>query len=303
MVDITAKSNTLRIATAEALVEVSSSKTIEAIREQRVPKGDVFEMSRAAGLLGVKKTPELLPDCHPIPIEYTGFQFEIVDQTIKINCTIKTIYKTGVEVEAMHGASIAALNMYDMLKPVDKGVSIGSIRLLSKKGGKSDYAAQVSNRSAAIIVASDSISAGKATDQTGKMIEQFLCELGMNVSEFCVIPDEPNDIRLQIENYLKSKVDLIIVTGGTGVSPRDQTPEALSVLIEKRLPGVEEAMRAYGQNRTPVAMFSRSIAGISQNSIILGIPGSKGGAIDSLKAVFPSLTHLFDVLSGTRHGK
>ena len=303
MVDITAKSNTLRIATAEALVEVSSSKTIEAIREQRVPKGDVFEMSRAAGLLGVKKTPELLPDCHPIPIEYTGFQFEIVDQTIKINCTIKTIYKTGVEVEAMHGASLAALNMYDMLKPVDKGVSIGSIRLLSKKGGKSDYAAQVSNRSAAIIVASDSISAGKATDQTGKMIEQFLCELGMNVSEFCVIPDEPNDIRLQIENYLESKVDLIIVTGGTGVSPRDQTPEALSVLIEKRLPGVEEAMRAYGQNRTPVAMFSRSIAGISQNSIILGIPGSKGGAIDSLKAVFPSLTHLFDVLSGTRHGK
>ena len=303
MVDITAKSNTLRIATAEALVEVSSSKTIEAIREQRVPKGDVFEISRAAGLLGVKKTPELLPDCHPIPIEYTGFQFEIVDQTIKINCTIKTIYKTGVEVEAMHGASLAALNMYDMLKPVDKGVSIGSIRLLSKKGGKSDYAAQVSNRSAAIIVASDSISAGKATDQTGKMIEQFLCELGMNVSEFCVIPDEPNDIRLQIENYLESKVDLIIVTGGTGVSPRDQTPEALSVLIEKRLPGVEEAMRAYGQNRTPVAMFSRSIAGISQNSIILGIPGSKGGAIDSLKAVFPSLTHLFDVLSGTRHGK
>ncbi|MEL0241118.1 MAG: cyclic pyranopterin monophosphate synthase MoaC, partial [Flavobacteriaceae bacterium] len=147
MVDITAKSNTLRIATAEALVEVSSSKTIEAIREQRVPKGDVFEMSRAAGLLGVKKTPELLPDCHPIPIEYTGFKFEIVDQTIKISCTIKTIYKTGVEVEAMHGASIAALNMYDMLKPIDKGVSIGAIRLLSKKGGKSDYATQASNRS------------------------------------------------------------------------------------------------------------------------------------------------------------
>jgi len=303
MVDITAKSNTLRVATAEALVEVSTSMTIEAIREHRVPKGDVFEMSRAAGLLGVKKTPELLPDCHPIPIEYTGFQFEIIDQTIKISCTIKTIYKTGVEVEAMHGASIAALNMYDMLKPIDKGVSIGAIRLMSKKGGKSDYATQVSNRSAAIIVASDSISAGKAKDQTGKMIEQFLSELGMNVSEFGIIPDEPNDIRLQVEKYLERKVDLIVVTGGTGVSHRDQTPEALSPLIEKRLPGVEEAMRAYGQNRTPVAMFSRSVAGISQNSILLGIPGSKGGALDSLKALFPSLVHLFDVLNGTRHGK
>ena len=303
MVDITAKSNTLRIATAEALVVVSSSKTIEAIREQRVPKGDVFEMSRAAGLLGVKKTPELLPDCHPIPIEYTGFEFEIVEQTIKISCTIKTIYKTGVEVEAMHGASIAALNMYDMLKPLDKGVSIGSIRLLSKKGGKSDYATRASNRSAAIIVASDSISAGKATDQTGKMIEEYLGDLGINVSELSVIPDEPNDIRFQVEKYLETKIDLIVVTGGTGVGHRDQTPEALTPLIEKRLTGVEEAMRAYGQNRTPVAMFSRSIAGISQNSILLGIPGSKGGAIDSLKAVFPSLIHLFDVLSGTRHGK
>ena len=203
----------------------------------------------------------------------------------------------------MHGASIAALNMYDMLKPIDKGVSIGAIRLMSKKGGKSDYATQVSNRSAAIIVASDSISAGKAKDQTGKIIEQFLSELGMKVSEFGIIPDEPNDIRLQVEKYLERKVDLIVVTGGTGVSRRDQTPEALSPLIEKRLPGVEEAMRAYGQNRTPVAMFSRSVAGISQNSILLGIPGSKGGALDSLKAVFPSLVHLFDVLNGTRHGK
>lgn len=136
MVDITHKKNTLRIATAEALLKVSKIATIEAIENNKVPKGDVFEMSRAAGLLGVKKTPELLPDCHPLPIEFAGFEFAINGLEIKISCTLKTIYKTGVEVEAMHGASIVALNMYDMLKPLDKGVEIGSIRLISKKGVK-----------------------------------------------------------------------------------------------------------------------------------------------------------------------
>ena len=111
MVDITHKKNTLRVATAEAVLAVSKETTIEAIQNKTVPKGDVFEMSRAAGLLGVKKTPELLPDCHPLPIEYAGFKFEIKGFEIKISCTLKTIYKTGVEVEAMHGSSIVALNM------------------------------------------------------------------------------------------------------------------------------------------------------------------------------------------------
>ena len=101
MVDITDKKNTLRVATAEALLIVSKEATIQSVQNKTVPKGDVFEMSRAAGLLGVKKTSELLPDCHPLPIEFAGFEFEINGLEIKISCTLKTIYKTGVEVEAM----------------------------------------------------------------------------------------------------------------------------------------------------------------------------------------------------------
>jgi cyclic pyranopterin phosphate synthase len=138
MVDITHKEPTLRTAVAQAIIEVSSANTISAIREDRVPKGNVFAMSKAAGLLGVKKTPDLLPDCHPLPIEYTDVQYEISGLQIKILITVKTIYKTGVEVEAMHGASVVALNMYDMLKPIDKGIEIKNIRLLKKTGGKSD---------------------------------------------------------------------------------------------------------------------------------------------------------------------
>lgn len=138
MVDITHKDHTLRTAIAQAIVEVSSEDTILAIQEDRVPKGNVFAMSKAAGLLGVKKTPDLLPDCHPLPIEYTDIQYEISGLQITILITVKTIYKTGVEVEAMHGASVVALNMYDMLKPIDKGVEIKNIKLLKKTGGKTD---------------------------------------------------------------------------------------------------------------------------------------------------------------------
>ena len=138
MVDITHKSSTLRTAIAQAIVKVSSADTIRAIKEKRVPKGDVFEMSKAAGLLGVKNTALLLPDCHPLPIEYTHIEYSIEDLSIQVLITVKTHYKTGVEVEAMHGACVVALNMYDMLKPIDKGIEIHSIKLLRKTGGKSD---------------------------------------------------------------------------------------------------------------------------------------------------------------------
>ena len=138
MVDITAKRNTLRTALAQAVVKVGSAETIRAIREGKVPKGDVFSMSRAAGFLGVKNTSLLLPDCHPLPIEHTRIDYEISDLEIRVLVTVKTNYKTGVEVEAMHGASVVALNMYDMLKPIDKKIEIQNIRLLEKTGGKSD---------------------------------------------------------------------------------------------------------------------------------------------------------------------
>ena len=138
MVDITQKGVTLRTAVAQAIVKVGNPDTIRAIEKGTVPKGNVFEMSKAAGLLGVKKTADLLPDCHPLPIEYTGITYEIKGLEIHIRITVKTHYKTGVEVEAMHGASIVALNMYDMLKPIDKNIEILQIKLLTKTGGKSD---------------------------------------------------------------------------------------------------------------------------------------------------------------------
>src|SRR3972149_2091843 len=139
MIDITHKSTTLRQAVAIAIVKVSRRETIEAIKNKRVPKGDVLETARTAGLFAVKRTGDMIPDCHPMPVEFTQIRYNISEKQIHIEVEVHTIYKTGVEVEAMHGASVVALTIYDMLKPIDKGIEICSVKLLEKKGGKSDY--------------------------------------------------------------------------------------------------------------------------------------------------------------------
>ena len=302
MIDITHKTNTLREATAQAIVKVSKAETIAAIVNKTVPKGDVFAMSKAAGLLGVKKTPDLLPDCHPLPIEYAGIDFEINDLEITILCTIKTIYKTGVEVEAMHGASVVALNMYDMLKPIDKGVEIHHIKLISKKGGKSDFKDRFrKNISAAVIVCSDTIADGQKEDKAGIAIKKKLEGYGVVVSDYTVIPDEKEAIQQKAKHYKDGGIDLIIFTGGTGLSLRDVTPEALIPLIDRRIPGIEEAVRSYGQDRTPYAMLSRSVAGAYGNSLLLALPGSTNGASESMDAIFPPLLHIFRIFQGARH--
>src|SRR5688572_22411156 len=136
MVNITHKQNTLRKAIATAVVSVSRKETIDAIKNKTVPKGDVFEFSRAAGLLAIKKTSDVIPDCHPLPVEYAAITFTIDNLQINISVEVHTIYKTGVEVEAMHGAAVVGLVLYDMLKPIDKSVEISAIKLQSKSGGK-----------------------------------------------------------------------------------------------------------------------------------------------------------------------
>ena len=302
MVNITHKNNSLRKAIATAILTVSRPETIEAIRDKIVPKGDVFEFSRAAGLLGIKKTSDVIPDCHPLPVEYAAITHTINGLTILITVEVHTIYKTGVEVEAMHGAAVTALTMYDMLKPLDKGVEISTIRLQSKTGGKTDLKTDFGQAlRCAVVVCSDSISANQNKDSSGHLIVQKLAQFNLQAGAPIIIADDFATIQATALRLSDEAFNLVIFTGGTGLSPRDVTPDALTPLIDKHIPGIMEAARNYGQQRTAFAMLSRGVAGFIKNMLVITLPGSPKGAEESMNALFPYVLHVFKVAEGMRH--
>jgi cyclic pyranopterin phosphate synthase len=141
MVDVTDKEVTAREATAACSVYMGA-ETLEVIAEGRVDKGDVLEVARLAGIMAAKRTPDLIPLCHPIPVTGTEVELSLAETSVDIKATVRTASRTGVEMEALTAVTVAALTVYDMVKGIEREASIGDVRLLSKSGGRSgDWAA------------------------------------------------------------------------------------------------------------------------------------------------------------------
>jgi cyclic pyranopterin monophosphate synthase len=298
MRDISAKIDTLRTATARAVLLMSPS-TYETILRKEVPKGDPLEVSKVAAIMAAKNTPLILPYCHPVPVDFVGVDFDLQPESIVVDVTVKAVYRTGVEMEALAGAAAAVLNLYDMLKMLDDHMSVSKIELLEKKGGKSDFT--VPDRAkAAVIVVSDSVAKKEAEDRSGYLLVKRL-EPHCEVVKFQAIPDGEDTVRAVVLQLAEEKLDLVVTTGGTGLGPRDLTPEAVLPILEARLEGVEEAIKSFGQKRMPYAMLSRVVAGRIGRSLVLCLPGSIGGVADAMDAIFPHLLHALHVMQGGGH--
>jgi molybdenum cofactor synthesis domain-containing protein len=240
-----------------------------------------------------------------MPVEFTSVSYELVECEIRIRMEVHTVYKTGVEVEAMHGVSVVALTLYDMLKPIDKHIEIAHIRLVSKTGGKTDAQKLVLNqicatKSAQVVVCSDSVFRGDAEDKAGAMVAERLKAAGLDVMPVIVVPDEIADIQSCLLEHAP-KVDVLLFVGGTGLSHRDVTPEAVKPMLTREIEGVMETARQYGQDRMPFAMLSRGVAGMVNDTLVMTLPGSTKGAQETLDAVFPAVMHVFAVKDGQKH--
>jgi len=271
------------------------------MKDNDLPKQDVLVVARVAAVAAVKRTPDIIPYCHPLPIDAVEVSFEVADDHVSITTSVEAIWKTGVEMEAMTAASVAALTIYDMLKPVDTDIEIASIRLESKTGGKSEFRDRApAEFSAVVVVTSDGTHAGTRQDKSGLLIRERLESFGVTPA-YEILPDDEGQVVELLRMLIAKDTDLVITTGGTGLSGRDVTVEATRAVIERDIPGVAEAARVFGQARTPYAMLSRGVAGISGRTIIVNLPGSSKGTSESLDALFPALFHAYPMIRGGGH--
>ena len=316
MRDISHKQITLRTARAVAII-FCSDQSIELIKSNALPKGNLFDVARAAGFLGAKLTPQLLPHCHPVTIDAMDFTFEFINRElhtelfdenilnktgIVIQGEAKSIGRTGIEMETLTAVSIAALEIYDMLKPVDTKLEIGNVRLLEKKGGKSDRNRYIEESpSCAVLVCSDSTAKGERDDKSGLLICDMLKKVNGNVLHYKILPDDKEAIQKQIKDWVADDIQFIFTTGGTGLGPRDNTVSAVKEILERDADGITEAMRTFGQMRTPLAMMSRSVAGAIGKTLIVTLPGSPNGAKESLEAILPGVFHARKMMEGGGH--
>ncbi len=326
MVDVGGKPVTRRVAIAEGRLD-TTAEVVGLVRSDGLKKADVLPTARIAGISAAKRTSELIPLAHIVPLDAVSIDFGFEDAAITIRATASTTGRTGVEMESLTAVAIAGLTLHDMVKAVDPAARLGGIRLVEKRGGKrgvwradgaapgpqsdaadepaprhapdpaaTDAAAQ---RRAIVLVASTRAATGSAEDTTGPAIVEWLDSRGFAVDAPRVVADA--DVAAALDSAVGERPAVILTTGGTGVSPTDRTPEATRTVLDRELPGVAEAIRAAGRTATPTAALSRALAGVAHGTVVINLPGSRGGVADGLAVLDGLLPHLVDQVAGGDH--
>ncbi|MEM6656117.1 MAG: bifunctional molybdenum cofactor biosynthesis protein MoaC/MoaB [Planctomycetota bacterium] len=302
MVDVGGKPVTNRRAVAEGRVRVGSAVSA-AIRENMLKKGDLLQVAQLGGIQAAKRTADLILLCHPLPLTHIDVRVELEGDVVVIRAETKTGGQTGVEMEALAAVAGAALNVVDMGKAINPAIVIESMQVVEKHGGKSGPAppAAGSGPRVALLTISDSRSAGTAEDTATPLladaVQRFLCG---TVVERAIVPDERGAVESQLRAWVDSPTapHLVLTTGGTGVGPRDVTPEATSAVIDRPHPGLLELARARCLPGKPHAFLSRAVAGVAYATLIINLPGSPRGAVDTLRLLSDVLPHALDTLAG-----
>ncbi len=331
MVDVGGKPVTRRVAIAEGRLD-TTAEVVGLVRSDQLKKADVLPTARIAGIAAAKRTSELIPLAHIVPLDSVSIDFGFEEAAVTIRATASTTARTGIEMEALTAVAVAGLTLHDMVKAVDPAATLGGIRLVEKRGGKrgiwradaagapvppepggtesvspgsADAAVDASDpahhpHAATVLVVSTRAAEGVAEDLTGPVIAAWLRERGFDPGDPVIVAD--SDVGDALRGAVAGSPSVVITTGGTGVNPGDRTPEATLAVLDQELPGVAEAIRAAGRAATPTAALSRALAGIAGRTVVVNLPGSRGGVADGLDVLDELLPHLIDQVMGGDHG-
>jgi cyclic pyranopterin phosphate synthase len=311
MVDVGDKPVTARRAVAEATVRMQPD-TLATLIDAGGPKGDAFGVARLAGIGAAKRTADLIPLCHPLPLDKVEVTM-VPDRaagTVAIRAEVRVTARTGVEMEALTAASVAALTLYDMAKALQRDIVIERVALLEKEGGRSgSWSAEgepsvpsAATHEAVVVTCSNRSAAGERDDTAGPALIEALRAAGWDPEpEAVVVPDDESAIAAVLTSLADSGHRLILTTGGTGLSPTDVTPAATLRAADRQVPGIAEMMRAAGIASTPMASLSRGVVAARGTTLIVNLPGSPKGALESLDAALPVLRHATEQLAGGDH--
>ena len=307
MVDVGDKPITARRAVAAATVRMRPD-VLATLLDAGGPKGDALVTARLAGIGGAKRTSELIPLCHPLPLDLVDVELtpDPASGTVAIRAEARATARTGVEMEALTAASVAALTLYDMAKGLQRDIVIERVELLEKSGGRSgDFpAAELlsAEHEAVVVTCSNRSAAGEREDMSGPALVAALRDAGFDVApDALVVADDEGEIASLLARLAEAGHRLILTTGGTGLTSTDVTPAATRRVIDREAPGLAELMRAAGIVSTPMAALSRGVVGTRGSALIANLPGSPKGASESLAALLPVLRHALDQLAGEDH--
>lgn len=303
MKDISMRNSNVKYAKASGELLLDKF-TIGLIKENKIKAGNVMETAKNCGLIGGKFAANSIIHAHNSPIDYVNTEVQINEESLLVTSIVKSIGKSGVESNAVASVTNALLNAFDMTRCLCKTAKITNIQLIESIGKSKDFnRKRKESLKACLLIVSDVKFNGSKKENSSQLIIDFLKKQQINVEVSKILQEDEVVLKNEIEDLIKNKFQLILLAGSSSLNSKGVASKVAKEMCDRNLPGISEAIRKFGKDRTPFSMFSDEYCGVKGDTILLNIPGNSSGAIESLSAIFPGFLKAYSMMKKAKKVK